>query len=100
MAALPAEVAILFVTARVEKRGELSGYSVPSRDIRPLESVTVKAAESEVSGHSQAVMLFGNDVVNLKSILVKLLKYPAIFAATPCPLPDLSHQCRIHDLIL
>ena len=40
------------------------------------------------AGGSEATVLFGNDVIDLKSILVKLLKHPTIFAAIPFSLAD------------
>ena len=41
-------------------------------------------------------VLSAHDVVDLKRSVIGRLRYPAIFTAAMCPLPDQPGECRIH----
>jgi hypothetical protein len=41
-------------------------------------------------------VLAGDDVVDLKRVLIEVLRYPTVFTAISRPLPDQTYQGRFH----
>src|SRR5207244_6004999 len=78
---MPPEVASPAVAARVEERGQLFCDSVAAGDIRPLIRVAMKTAQSQVARNCRAVMLPGDDVIELERGREEGLRHQAIFAA-------------------
>ncbi len=54
------------IVARVEQPDELVSIRVQSGDVRPFESVAMRASKRKVFFNCLPAMLFSNDVVDLK----------------------------------
>ncbi len=78
--ALPLEVFIPVVFARIENRNDLSRVVISARDIRSLMRIAPKTTERKILFHCFAVMLASNDVVDLKRDGIELLRRLAVFA--------------------
>ena len=63
--AIPAEVVLPFVAARIEEPGSLPGPRVDSRKVGSLVVVTRDARQGKVAGAVAAAVLLGNHVVDL-----------------------------------
>jgi hypothetical protein len=76
------------VTARVEKRRELSSILVNTRYVRTFISVASRAGQAEIVEPRLAMVLLGDDVINLEGQGISLLREPAVFAE---PLGSIPH---------
>ena len=61
----PGEVLLPVVSARIEQSGELAGNRVNPSNVRTLVGIVVVAGEREVVSRSWAMVLDGNDMVDL-----------------------------------
>src|SRR5262249_40219750 len=85
------------VPARVEEPGAYSGERVDAGQVRPLVQVVVVARQRPVAGTVLAVVLAGNDVIDVESeervvVLVQL----AILASSPGAAADQFSQGVVH----
>src|SRR5438876_5768078 len=94
---MPTEVASPAVAARVEERGQLFCDSVAAGDIRPLIRVAMKTAQSQVARNCRAVMLPGDDVIELERGREEGLRHQAIFAAASGTAPHQFDEPGVHE---
>ncbi len=69
------------VGARVKKSGQFAGVRVETREVRPLVTVAEMTSQGKVCIIVAAVVLAGNNVLNVERDHVVMLMDAAIFAA-------------------
>ena len=84
---LPMEMLCPLVSPRVEQSNDVSAISVYARDVRTLVVVAGEAGKCKVVGGVGAVVLTCDDVVDLKSEQIELLRYATILADIVGALP-------------
>jgi hypothetical protein len=96
--AVPFEMFAPTIISRVKKTDDIAGRRVPPGNVRPFMPVAVETCERKVVCISEAAVLSGNDVINVKWQWVSRGGQVAVFATAPCPPPDLPRKFGIHDL--
>ena len=96
--AVPFEMFAPTIASWVEKTDDIASRRVPPGNVRAFMPVAVETCERKVINSSEAAVLSGNDVIDVKWQRVSRCRQVAVFAAAPCLLPDLSRKFGIHDL--
>jgi hypothetical protein len=65
--------------AWIEQRNDIARLRIDTGDVRPFGQIAFKAAKSEVSENRRTSVLFGDDVVDLKSLGIIRLWNSAVF---------------------
>ena len=97
--AVPFEMVAPTIASGVEKTDDIASRRVPPGNVRAFVPVAVKTCERKVVNSSEAAVLSGNDVIDVKWQWVSRSRQVAVFAAAQCPLPDLPGKFGIHDLL-
>src|SRR2546423_8830077 len=80
----------------MEKRNDLTGQRIESRQVRPLLPVAVRAAKGQIVLLRRSTMLLGKNVIDLKRLRNPPLQQHAIFATPPRSATNQFHQLTIH----
>lgn len=70
---------------------------VTASDIRPLKRVAMEAGKGEVTGDGGAVVLFGDDVIDLEEDRVEDLGHEAVFAGASGTTPHQFDERLVHE---
>jgi len=94
--AVPAEVPVPLVTARIEEPTFLARLWVDASQVRTLVTVTRETGRGAILKIIPASVLFGDDVLDLEHKFVELLRHPAVFATVACPFQDFLSDGIVH----
>jgi hypothetical protein len=93
---VPQEVFVPGIIPGIKQPDDFSTLTINAADVGPFVIVACKAGESQVVVSLRAMMLLSDDVIDLKSQLIKLLPHSAILASADS---TAHHECpknRIH----
>lgn len=95
--ASPAKMPMPLMAPRVEEPRELARPWVNAGDVRALVAVVVEAGEGQITAERGAVMLDGDDVVDLERRIVVILGNVAVFATAIRTMTNELDQRGVHD---
>ena len=72
------------INSRIEQPDKFSGLRIDSRNVWTFVTVAVKTRQSEVFENRFALVLFGNDMIDLVSKERRRFRYSAVFAPLVC----------------
>ncbi len=81
----------------MEQAYELLSIGVPSRDIRSLVAIAVKAGMRQIVGRRLSAVLASANVIDLKRKSVLRMRNTAIFASSPGSFPNKVNKRWIHE---
>ena len=94
----PHEMLFPRILSRVKEPREQSRLGVEARDIRPLVEIVIQTGLRQILGDGRAVMLLGNDVVDLERQRVERLGETTVFAGVRRTIPNVTFQGVIHRI--
>jgi hypothetical protein len=78
--AIPNEVLVPIILTRIEEFSELPGQRIEAGYVWPFAQVARETGPGQIVCRGFAVVLFGDDVVNVKRKLGRVLREVAVFA--------------------
>jgi hypothetical protein len=90
--AAPAEVISPSISSRVEERRESTGLRIDAQQVRAFAPIASRAGQAQIAQLRLAVMLNGDDMIDLERPRVGRLRQAAVFARILCPFTDLPIQ--------
>ena len=81
----------------MEKADDIASGGIPAGNVWTFVPVAVETSQGEVVSRLGAAMLACDDVVDVEWQRVSRDWQVAVFAAAPCPAPNLPYELRIHN---
>ena len=94
--AVPPEMSVPLVPARIKKPRTPTGLRINSCEVRAFMMVVGKTCEREVAGDRLASVLSSNNMIDLEREFVVDLRHAAIFTAAVSTLPDQRRKTDVH----
>src|SRR5260221_13950170 len=93
---LPLKMFFPVIPTRMEQLNHFSRILVYTSNVRSFVVVACKTCKRKIAELVSSVMFTGDNMVDLKSKDVVLLRYPAVFAPGTCSLPHLVEKSLLH----